>query len=93
MQRIEQSTRVYENLTEADRLLPEADLLPIVQPQFEAAKDEAELDAVTAWADSLLEGARQVADAGQALGGPVLVEQLAVVHPPTIASPGAPSSR
>jgi hypothetical protein len=60
MQRIEQSTRVYENLIEADRLLPEASLLPIVQPQFEAAKDEAELDAVTAWADSLLEGARQV---------------------------------
>ena len=27
IQRIEQSTRVFENLTEADRLLPEADLV------------------------------------------------------------------
>ena len=60
MARIEQSTRVYEALTEADRLLPEAELLPIVQPQFEAAENEEQLDAVTAWAESLLEGARQV---------------------------------
>jgi len=57
---IEQSTRVYEDLVEADRLLPEAELLPIVQPQFEAAGNEEELDAVTAWARSLLEGATQV---------------------------------
>jgi len=60
MARVEQSTRVYNALTEADRLLPEAALLPIVQPQFEAAKDEEELDAVTDWAESLLEGARAV---------------------------------
>ena len=60
MARIEQSTRVYEALTEADRLLPEAELLPIVQPQFEAAGNEDELDAVTEWAESLLDGATQV---------------------------------
>jgi hypothetical protein len=60
MQRIEQSTQVYNDLIEANRLLPEAELMPIVQPQFEAAKDEAELDAVTEWAAALVEGARQV---------------------------------
>ena len=60
IQRIAQSTRVYESLAEANRLLPEADLEPIVRPQFEAAKDEEELDAVTEWTESLLEGARQV---------------------------------
>jgi hypothetical protein len=61
MKRIQKSYDVLANLIEADRLLPEADLLPIVQPQFEAAKDEAELDDVSAWAASLLEGARGVA--------------------------------
>ena len=61
MKRIQKSYDVLANLIEADRLLPEADLLPIVQPQFEAAKNEEELDAVSAWATSLLEGAENVA--------------------------------
>ncbi|MEX1334297.1 MAG: hypothetical protein AB1Z66_03270 [Candidatus Limnocylindrales bacterium] len=60
MDRIEQATRVYENLVEADRLIPEAELMPIVQPQFEAAASLAELDEVTTFTDDLLEGAREV---------------------------------
>lgn len=60
IQRIEQSNRVFDALAEADRLLPEADLLPIVQPLFESAKDEQELDEVTDWTERLLEGARTV---------------------------------
>ena len=60
MARIEQSTVVYEKLIEADRLLPEAGLLPIVQPQFEAAGDEDELNAVTDFAQDLFDGAMEL---------------------------------
>jgi hypothetical protein len=60
MRRIELATRVYEDLVEADRLIPEAELMPIVQPQFEAAASEAELEEVTTFTSDLLEGARQV---------------------------------
>ena len=60
LRRIELATRVYEALVEADRLIPEAELMPIVQPQFEAAASEAELEEVETFTDDLLEGARQV---------------------------------
>jgi hypothetical protein len=58
--RIEQSNAVFDALAEADRLLPEADLMPIVQPLFEAAENEQELDEVTEWTATLLEGAREL---------------------------------
>ncbi len=61
MDRIDKSREVYQNLIEADRLLPVANLPDIVQPQFEAAANEAELDAVTEFVDNLLKGARGVA--------------------------------
>ncbi len=60
MSRIERSREVFASLTEADRLLPDADLLKIVQPQFEAAKNEAELDEVEELVANLLEGAQGV---------------------------------
>ena len=60
MARIEKSREVFTALTEADRLLPDANLLKIVQPQFEAAKNEAELDEVEQLVRDLLEGAQGV---------------------------------
>ncbi len=60
MRRMEQATRVYESLVESDRLIPEAELMPVVQPLFEAAASEAELDEVTEFTNRLEAGARQV---------------------------------
>ena len=56
--RIEQSNAVYDALAEANRLLPEADLMPIVRPQFEAASNKHELDEVTERVRRLLEGVK-----------------------------------
>ncbi len=60
MARIAKSREVYAQLTEADDLLPEADLVRIVQPQFEAARSEAELDDVAEIVRTLLEGTQGV---------------------------------
>lgn len=55
MARMEKSREVFDRLTEADDNLPEADLLRIMKPQFEAAKDEAELDEVAVLVQTILE--------------------------------------
>jgi hypothetical protein len=60
LRRIELATKVYGDLVEADRLIPEAELMPIVQPQFEDAASEAELEEVTTRANQLRTGASQV---------------------------------
>jgi len=62
MARIEKSRETYTALSEANALLPEADLITIVQPQFEAARSEAELEDVEELVSILLEGSREVAD-------------------------------
>ncbi len=51
---------VYQALTEADELLPTTNLIPIIQPRFEAARSEDELEAVGKETFDLLEGATSV---------------------------------
>jgi hypothetical protein len=80
MARIELSRTVYEQLSEADDLLPEADLIRIVQPQYEAARNEAELDEVARLVEALLEGTRGVV-------GPL--EELNEALPPGWKAPAA----
>ena len=41
MKRIDKSREVFDQLTEADKNLPEADLVRIMKPQFEAGRQEA----------------------------------------------------
>lgn len=50
------ATNVLEDLIEADRLLPEVDLLLLVRPLWEAARTTEELEDATGWVGSLLEG-------------------------------------
>jgi hypothetical protein len=57
---LDKSYEVFEALTEAVSLLPEADIFPIIQPDFEAAPDAATLDAVLADTLVLLEEAQDV---------------------------------
>jgi hypothetical protein len=60
MARLERAREVLAALKEADRRLPEANLIPIVQRPFEAARTEEELTAVEELVQNLLEGARGV---------------------------------
>jgi len=78
MSRISESRRVYESLLESDRLLPEANLIPIVKAQFEAAADETELDAVKKLGEDILQVAQE-------LGEPL--DQLQQAMPPTWTMP------
>ena len=62
MSRIELSREVYDQLARANELLPQADLIRIVQPQYEAARNEDELAEVAALVEALLEGAEFVVE-------------------------------
>jgi|GEM_PF-5177752 len=57
---LDKAYETLEALTEADKLLPTTSLIPIIQPEFEAATSEAELDAVSQRTLDLLEGATSV---------------------------------
>lgn len=60
MDALDQAEAVLEDLTSADALLPEAGLVPFIQPGFEAASSAAELDAVREQAGSLLASAELI---------------------------------
>jgi hypothetical protein len=57
---IDLSEQVLRDLTSADALLPEAGLVPFIQPGFEAAETEEALQAVSVEAESLLAAAEQI---------------------------------
>ena len=60
--RLDKSYDVLNALVEANSKLPTTDLIAIVKPDFEAAPDEASLDAVREKAQALLEGANAVVE-------------------------------
>ena len=57
---IDLSEQVLDDLTSADALLPEAGLVPFIQPGFESAETEEALEAVRVEAASLLNAAEQI---------------------------------
>jgi hypothetical protein len=66
---LDQSRQVLASLMEADALLPDAELIPFIQPMFEAAATPDELAAVAAQASDLREGASQVIEIVNELQG------------------------
>ena len=59
--RMEKSREVFDQLTEADDNVPDADLLRIMKPQFEAARNETELDEVAALVETIRDQTRTLA--------------------------------
>lgn len=60
MSSLEKSTEVLASLREADALLPDADLIPVIAPLFESAASEGELDDVLVQSQELMSMASQV---------------------------------